>query len=397
VGLVTTTAAATTPENIKAFARVVLDDESDRPLLRVWRVGLPLVELQGPPLVPWPDITAPHHLAAVLHEDRIEAWLDGALVATWPYDVPSLLGTHAAPGGDANTDGWAGPTEALFEELTLFEGTPFQASPVGADAGIGSAGAFVPLWIEALDTQAGSASVWARVPFVEAGETQTLLVYGDNAAATTASDPAAVFDLYDPFDGDAVDPSLWRVEAGSPKVQSGALVLSTADVQSGGDNNNHMHVRSWAGFGSGFVCETATKNTPDWRSWVGFEERDRPLAEGDPAENGNADCGAFFDMYQGANTWYARFVNHGTGGDLFDSVGGASGASFQKLAVAVESDRTTWWVDGQKKKEAPKAPPHRMQVLTGVRADSSHVLSHDWIRVRRYVTPEPTASASALP
>ena len=88
----------------------------------------------------------------------------------------------------------------------------------------------IPYWIEDWDVVGASGALWARIPAVSADDTLVYLYYG-NAAAVSAADPDATFDVYDGFEdytlggppsGGAVNPGEWARYPGNPLLEPGA-------------------------------------------------------------------------------------------------------------------------------------------------------------------------------
>lgn len=85
------------------------------------------------------------------------------------------------------------------------------------------ADAALPYWVES-SIASTSAIIWVKV----AASAASILMYYGNAAATSESAGAAVFDFFDDFSGTSVDTAKWNVLAGA-SVSGGQLSLSASE------------------------------------------------------------------------------------------------------------------------------------------------------------------------
>lgn len=113
-----------------------------------------------------------------------------------------------------------------------------------------------PGWyLESFDRASQTATLWVRVPNLSALGTATFVLAYGNPAATSTSSLLGRYELFDDFNGSAVDPSLWTVttpSGGSATTRSGSLVLS--------HSVNHLvtSIRSRRPFRAGGATVTAT-------------------------------------------------------------------------------------------------------------------------------------------
>ena len=64
----------------------------------------------------------------------------------------------------------------------------------------------LPYWIEKWDAQNEQAKVWIKVPKIPANGSVDLYIYYGNPSAVSESDPEAVFEFFDDFTGESLDP-----------------------------------------------------------------------------------------------------------------------------------------------------------------------------------------------
>jgi len=107
----------------------------------------------------------------------------------------------------------------------------------------------LPYWIESYTTGPG-VNVWVKVA---AGTTSFLMVYG-YASATSESNGANVFDLYDGFESGTIDAAKWDTSTGGATVQGGLATIT-------GDGTGYKQITSLAKFGQGYALR-ASANIP---------------------------------------------------------------------------------------------------------------------------------------
>ncbi len=114
------------------------------------------------------------------------AWFDSA----WAHRIPI---TVANPGGALSNQQVRIPLDSSFP----FAGAGVNGQDLRVTTDDGQT--LLPLWIERWQPSS-SATLWARLPSIAAGETQTLYIYYGNSAASSVSNASAVFETYDGFE-----------------------------------------------------------------------------------------------------------------------------------------------------------------------------------------------------
>jgi len=111
-------------------------------------------------------------------------------------------------------------------------------------------------WVQTY-TASASAIFWAKVPSILASSTKTIYMYYGNPSAGTTSNGENTFDLFDDFN--ILSASKWSIK-GSPRVESGALIIDTI-----------AQVTSLSSFGTGHALETeAYIGSTTSNGWLGF-------------------------------------------------------------------------------------------------------------------------------
>jgi len=83
-------------------------------------------------------------------------------------------------------------------------------------------------WIESWDAVAEEAKIWVKVPSIPANSTVEIRMYYGNAELADASDGNAVFELFDDFEGDAIDTDKWDGDIASFSISDSVVSCSTS-------------------------------------------------------------------------------------------------------------------------------------------------------------------------
>jgi hypothetical protein len=230
--------------------------------------------------------------------------------------------------------------------------------------------------------------IWVKVPFIPAGS-KTIYVYYGNPSATSQSNSDNVFLLYDSFDGTSVNTNKWVVR-GTPSVSNSSIRLDGTDSA----------VYSTASFSPSpqLMVEAYVIS----HSTVSGARSGMPLLMDVNNVRFPADgCDG------GIQTRPSVFFSDGRNGVVTDvgayvtSVGGAATYAYQadisnvahNLAIIYSSSAQQWLIDGSQVASATATLPASMYVgLATTCTATSQPIVIDWIRVRKYTSPEPTTS-----
>lgn len=297
--------------------------------------------------------------------------LSGSGGGRWGYRrVVPIAGSI---GGDQS--GYAVPV--TVDTAALVNAGTLQAS--GADLRFATPdGTELPWWSEAA-VVGHQARLWVRVPSIRSAGTHVYLYYGNPAAVVVATyhdSGVHTFDLFDDFDGLALDVERWHAGQfyGLPTQVDGRLHLYSSCPNNGCIDADE--IRTVATFAGSTVAEfVMTMNTapqPSWRSQeaivrIGAPDTvsNQPLAQVITGwwSNGVRDCPATNGAYLGRA-----------------EVDGAGGTYRLRLGAAV---------CGEKPMPASSQPYVFAVALEG--GWGTTALDLDDFRVRRFVDPEPIA------
>ncbi len=192
-------------------------------------------------------------------------------------------GTDAPAGGDAGTDASSAPwwdpawpvrmriaigsTALLVSGFQLGLRSDLDVAPCnGPRDGVRVVRDHTTELPRVIDELGGDEWIWFRITAARApgaGPSEYWLYCGNGSAGPASSDPAAVFDLYDDFNGNALSPA-WSSQGGVT-VGGGAVTLP--------GNNTGIH--STAAFGAGtatdFILRASASALGNPWFWGGFE------------------------------------------------------------------------------------------------------------------------------
>src|SRR6202022_2214342 len=80
----------------------------------------------------------------------------------------------------------------------------------------------LPFWIESWNPAASSASLWVKVPMIDAVNGATLYMYYGNSTAVSASSGSSTFDFFDDFSSGSIDTTKWASSGGTWTVWAAA-------------------------------------------------------------------------------------------------------------------------------------------------------------------------------
>ena len=130
-----------------------------------------------------------------------------------------------------------------------------RASSDGSDIRFTKDDGTTPLnyWIESWDSANKKATVWVKVPNIPANGSIDIYVYYGNSSATSESDAEAVFDFFDDFEGDSIDTNKWVVtKAGTTSISVSNSIL---DVYTASGNSNNVYLGTKKTFSPPLIIE----------------------------------------------------------------------------------------------------------------------------------------------
>jgi hypothetical protein len=246
----------------------------------------------------------------------------------------------------------------------------------------------VPHFVESWDPDAHTAVVWARPAALPVGDT-LLYLYVGNALAADGSDPEATFELYDGFDGSAVDPARWTEvdygTGGDAAVGAGVLTLTAVP-----DGQGYVELLSVDTFGPGFLVEGFVRH------------RD---AAGDGRHSGQ------FGFGDAPRDSLLRIADYNDSHFLVNSkAAGAGGANWVPTALPLDQlwhrERVAWFTDrasyeiddavDQDATENVPAGPLSVYLFSFSAVEATNHFDVDWVLVRKAAEQEPSDTVCAF-
>jgi len=254
----------------------------------------------------------------------------------------------------------------------------------------------LPYYIEVWDSTARLAIIWVKLNLTGGGTTRIKMVYNNPSLTVSTSNPYSVFDFYDDFSGSSLNSSIWGVSTGAVVSLSGGRVL----IQRGSIYTLNPILSS----PQEHVFEVKLKYN-NFQSYSGLMIADSQGTYGSNV-GGNA---LSYIMNNPSSALIYVWAADGVGGGYdytnsiysstinvdyilgFSYVDASSVNFFVKDANNNVLASRTWMGTWNKNVYL------FLGYFTGSNADGADCsdISVDWVRVRKYVTPEPTVSIGA--
>ena len=234
-----------------------------------------------------------------------------------------------------------------------------------------ASGNLLDYWIESWDAVSERAKVWVKVPSIPANGTVEIWMYYGNSEITDASDGYAVFEFFDDFD----DLNGWSIGGGSPEpyVSGGVLILP-------GDTTDRYIYRSLPFF-DGYAWEIKIQKQGDgtkyaaqaFKWWSGGTEiyrvgwhADNSIWIRDLVDSEEIITGTRVEDTE----WHTIKVTRLSNGDW--------ALYFDDELIGTANDTTSTSTD-----------------TFGIGSAENIDVYYDDIRIRKYTSPEPSASLGA--
>ncbi|RLG28963.1 hypothetical protein DRO03_08445, partial [Methanosarcinales archaeon] len=85
----------------------------------------------------------------------------------------------------------------------------------------------IPFWIESWNSTAETSTIWVNVTSLANNANTTIYLYYGNTSASSASNGTNTFEFFDDFHGSSIDTTKWPDTSGGPTVSGGELKLDT--------------------------------------------------------------------------------------------------------------------------------------------------------------------------
>jgi len=240
---------------------------------------------------------------------------------------------------------------------------------------------YVELW----DAQNYNAKIWVKIPNIPANGTKKIYLKVNSSRTTDLSNPDAVFDFFDDFNGTQLDLSKWNynISLGSIVVQNSQLILNGSTSASGGQNA----VQSKQTFGLPIIVDwkfsmRSDRSSYAWR-YIGVDN-----------------C-SLADAHPIGKTEVA--YHQGDGNYFVETSVNASQTRTSISAYTLMQVISFKWRSGEAKfvrgystvlaTHTTNVPSVALPLYAGVgnNTDVNSIIA-EWVRVRKYSYPEPSTS-----
>ncbi|MCK4883277.1 MAG: DUF2341 domain-containing protein, partial [Candidatus Diapherotrites archaeon] len=247
----------------------------------------------------------------------------------------------------------------------------------------------VSYWVEE-KTDELSAKVWFNLPQIFSETGTDVWIYYGNSEAASLSNPNAVFDLFDDFEGPTLNTSKWAVvgSSGSMSFANSEMIVRPTTAY-----KSPYGIRSLSTYSSGTVVETKGKNTANRHvAMVGLAESPwMQFPHGDTVTDG-------FAMYSRVDGSDYVTASYGYGSNTGGGPAQSTNTSYYTWKIEFVSPTLVRFYRNDALKHTLSNPayitPNPLNAyLTG---DNYYgrgtVVVYDWIRVYKITANEPSLS-----
>jgi len=228
-------------------------------------------------------------------------------------------------------------------------------------------------YTELFDTANKIAIFWVKVPSIPANGTKYIYLNINTERTEDLSDPEAVFDFFDDFEGDSLDTNKWSfIEGSSVQVANSEVTLSGSTTS--------ISTRLYKTFTINTVAEFKAKMSGSGATYFGFSDYDGSTANG-------------FILVHLIYGFSVRKGSNSTTLTRHTSVSEYHAWEIRRIG----SDKVEFYADGQYDngiQDATYVPDFDLPLL--LRNYGSDTLVCDWVRVRKYTEPEPSVTVIRL-
>jgi|GEM_PF-2774215 len=255
----------------------------------------------------------------------------------------------------------------------------------------------LPYWIESRPFNSSSARVWVKVPSIPANSTKTIYMYYGNPNATDQQNGKATFDFFDDFEGTSLDTTTWYTISGTYSVHDSVL-----DWMSGS-----CSLRNPLPFNlnDGYMVESRLAYVTSGESYysgdLGICDQQFQSVAGNPGANASIhqminSTSNSYDLL----TWIASGST--TGYDVANGVTVESPIVYGEYHIRGDEATPSGagiWKDYQRvlgySFTWAKNPRYIIIGYFSTQAYDNKDVVYDWVRVRKYLPPEPTITVGS--
>ncbi|NPA76743.1 MAG: DUF2341 domain-containing protein, partial [Candidatus Diapherotrites archaeon] len=246
------------------------------------------------------------------------------------------------------------------------------------------------------------ANIWVLVPYIPPAGTTIYMYYG-NPSATSESNPHKVFVFYDDFEGETdLNTAQWSIGSAAYDVNDGVLT-----IQEGGISSIYIPVN----MEGNYIVETRARLDSTSESSYGGTFPEVCSSSYTAGGNANGDATILYMVTSGSGTTTVKdWIGDGSTTSYNITSGESSGWSATvgqwyitaaSIYGPLTSSTADIWVDGTVMKSHSGiswAKEMHYIRLGGFSSGTTYDIkdtSYDWVRVRKYVNPEPVATISS--
>ncbi|MCR6669309.1 MAG: DUF2341 domain-containing protein, partial [archaeon YNP-WB-040] len=266
----------------------------------------------------------------------------------------------------------------------------------------------IPYWIEG-GCNSATTKIWVKVPYIPASGYATIYVYYGNPNATSLSNADATFDFFDDFLGTSLNTSKWTVlgSSGATVSVSNSIFTITISTTSGG----YYQIRSNIALPFGIIIETrvnaggvvGTRSLmPAYSTGTGVIRYDNDVSYGSYYAGAYLSNGA--DNYAGWSFGVRTADGSSTLATKSNFYGSGLGVWLKNRLIVMQGYQQAfiyddnWNLLAQSASSSNTLPSATYYVDLGnmwYSASGTYSFQYDWVRVRKYTSPEPTTSVGA--
>jgi hypothetical protein len=240
-------------------------------------------------------------------------------------------------------------------------------------------------WIDRSTCNTNNTEIWVKVPIILGNSNKTIYLWYGNPSATSMSNGNLVFDFFDDFDGNSLDTNKWEVVnsgSGFYSLTNGELIIgSSGDWW--GTSDTALYIISKVSFPYNYIAETkVTGNSFDRYQRI-FSLR--------ASKNTNSRMFVFLVNYDNTRITNNYRDADGANANWYGENSGVPRPPFPFILKFVRvGDTVHAYVNNQLANSRTVSNWNLNYVALTDAFGTQNTNKFDWVRVRKYASPEPT-------
>jgi len=239
-------------------------------------------------------------------------------------------------------------------------------------------------YIEEWDPTNYNAKIWIKIPSIPANGTVKAYIYSNPDRTTPLSDPESVFDFFDDFEGTALDTNKWTQTGGTVTLSNSVISIYSGTAGTKASIYSNATFRYPIILEMRFYIEKGGAGESGHGKGIGLSNEDIETSTKDTA---------LFAWFSGDNKFLTQTANDGTVTNITTTT------SFGSWGIGkiewIDATKVRFYFNDSLVNEhttnIPDEPIPAIIYSTGL--GYIHV---DWIRIRKYASPEPSVSYTIL-